>query len=155
MKRKSNLLLFFILFLPATVFAAVNINTADKATLISLNGVGEVKAQAIIDYREADGPFRVIEDIMKVKGIGPATFAAIKSGITVGDVVPTEAHEKETKIQASATPIAPESGSAIWAYLLGLFAVTILGVAATLYARAAQPQEATKPLADEFEIVDA
>lgn len=61
----------------------VNINTADKATLMTLQGIGEVKAQAIIDYR-ATTPFVVIEDIMNVSGIGTATFEAIKSQITVG-----------------------------------------------------------------------
>lgn len=62
----------------------VNINTASKSELMSLNGIGEVKAQAIIDYREANGQFSVIEEIMQVSGIGEKTFEKIKNRITVG-----------------------------------------------------------------------
>lgn len=52
----------------------VNINTADAATLAQgLKGVGTVKAQAIVSYRQQHGPFTRIEDLDKVKGIGPAT----------------------------------------------------------------------------------
>ena len=51
----------------------MNINTADVATLASLSGVGESKAQAIIDYREANGPFASIEALADVKGIGART----------------------------------------------------------------------------------
>lgn len=61
----------------------VNINSADLTTLESLNGIGEVIGQAIIDYRDENGPFKSIEDIQNVSGIGPATFADIKSDITV------------------------------------------------------------------------
>ena len=59
----------------------ININTADLALLMTLNGIGEVKAQAIIDYRETHGPFKTIEEIMKVKGIGLKTFEKIKDYI--------------------------------------------------------------------------
>lgn len=52
----------------------VNINSAGITELTSLSGIGEVKAKAIIDYRSANGPFSAIEDIVKVKGIGPKTL---------------------------------------------------------------------------------
>jgi competence protein ComEA len=48
-----------------------------------LPGIGDVKGQAIIDYREANGPFVVIEQIQNVLGIGPATFEKIKDLITI------------------------------------------------------------------------
>lgn len=51
----------------------VNINTADAATLASLNGIGESKAEAIIVYREANGPFESVEQLSEVKGIGSRT----------------------------------------------------------------------------------
>jgi len=56
----------------------ININTADLSELMLLNGIGEVKAQAIITYRENHGPFTIIEEIMKVSGIGLRTFEKIK-----------------------------------------------------------------------------
>ena len=62
----------------------ININTADSATLQTLNGIGPSKAQAIIDYRVQYGAFANIEDIMNVSGIGTATYNNIKDFITVG-----------------------------------------------------------------------
>ncbi len=59
----------------------ININTADMEELMRLNGIGEVKALAIIAYREQNGPFTQIEDLMKVSGIGEKTFAKIKDDI--------------------------------------------------------------------------
>ncbi len=54
--------------------AVVNINTAGLEELCTLSGIGIVKATAIINYREENGPFQSPEDLSKVKGIGPATL---------------------------------------------------------------------------------
>ena len=62
----------------------ININTADKAQLTMLTGIGATRAQAIIAYREENGPFAAIEDIMNVQGIKEGTFAKIKDEIVVG-----------------------------------------------------------------------
>lgn len=61
----------------------VNINTADVEMLCTLDGIGEGTAQKIIDYREANGCFETIEQIMEVSGIGKVTFAQISPMITV------------------------------------------------------------------------
>lgn len=61
----------------------VNINTASVSELSTLNGVGESKAQTIIDYRNTNGLFQTIEDIMNVPGFKEAAFAKIKESITV------------------------------------------------------------------------
>ncbi len=61
----------------------VNINTAGIKELSTLTGIGEAKAQKIIDYREANGGFKSIDEIMKVKGIGKATYEKFKANITI------------------------------------------------------------------------
>jgi competence protein ComEA len=61
----------------------VNINTASLEELDALAGVGPATAQKIIDYRLASGPFKTVDDIKNVSGIGDAKFAAMKDSITV------------------------------------------------------------------------
>lgn len=67
-----------------TVPGKININTADLATLMTLDGIGQVYAQRIIDYRNEHGPFADIADITNVPGIGTKRFEAIMDKITVG-----------------------------------------------------------------------
>lgn len=61
----------------------ININTASKDQLTTLTGIGEAKAQAIIDYRNTNGNFKNIDELLNVNGIGDAIFAKIKDYITV------------------------------------------------------------------------
>lgn len=61
----------------------VNINTANEAELQTLTGIGESRAQAIIDYREENGRFKSIEDIKNISGIGDKMFEKIKEHITI------------------------------------------------------------------------
>lgn len=61
----------------------VNLNTAGKEELMTLNGIGEAKADAIIRYREEFGGFQVIEDVMNISGIKESAFQKIKDKITV------------------------------------------------------------------------
>lgn len=61
----------------------VNINTADAATLETLNGIGEVLAAAIIAYRDEHGPFPSVDALEGVSGIGPATLEELRSQVTV------------------------------------------------------------------------
>ena len=68
---------------PALENGLVNLNTADVAALMTLPGIGESRAKAIISYREQHGAFAKIEDIMKVSGIKQAAFSKIKDKITV------------------------------------------------------------------------
>ena len=63
----------------------VDINQADAAELAAaLDGVGEVKAEAIVSYREEHGPFSSAEDLAEVKGIGPKTVEGNRENIAVG-----------------------------------------------------------------------
>lgn len=61
----------------------VNLNTAGKAELMTLGGIGESRAEAIIAYREKNGRFRSIEEIKKIEGIKEGIFGKIKEKITV------------------------------------------------------------------------
>lgn len=81
----------------AVAFAApVNVNTADAVSLAAnINGVGAKKAEAIIEYREANGPFKSVEDLQRVKGIGPKTIENNREVILLSDNV--EQAEKVTK----------------------------------------------------------
>lgn len=62
----------------------ININTAGVEELVTLNGIGEVKAREIVAYREQHGAYERIDQIQDVKGIGESTFAKIRDQITVG-----------------------------------------------------------------------
>lgn len=68
---------------PAVVDGKININSADAEQLDTLRGIGETMAQRIIKYREDNGPFETIEEIMKVSGIGESKFEDIKDFICV------------------------------------------------------------------------
>jgi len=63
----------------------IDINRADPWLLEALPGIGEVLAQRIVDYRSENDPFRRVEDLLQVSGIGEATFENIKNYITVLD----------------------------------------------------------------------
>ena len=80
-------ILVVMLALAGAVWAAeegkININTAPAEELMKLQGVGEAIAARIVEYREKNGPFEKIEDVMKVKGIGEKTFENIKERLAV------------------------------------------------------------------------
>lgn len=74
LKGLSAALLAATLLGPVALAGPVDVNTADAKTLArELDGVGMSKAQAIVDYRKANGPFKTAEDLTKVKGLGKKT----------------------------------------------------------------------------------
>ena len=81
------ILIIGMLLAPVFLMAAekINLNTATLEELMTLERIGPKHAQAIIDYRQTYGSFDKIEDIMKVKGIGPKTFEANKDKLAVGE----------------------------------------------------------------------
>lgn len=70
---------------PISAVELIDINTASVGELMELPGIGETRANAIIQYREENGPFRTTADIMQVKGIGEDTYMNMADYITAGE----------------------------------------------------------------------
>jgi competence protein ComEA len=73
--------LFLLMASTLTLFA-LDINTATKAELVKIKGIGEKKAERIIAYREEHGAFKSIDELKNVKGIGGKLVAVIKSEVS-------------------------------------------------------------------------
>src|SRR5439155_4115029 len=78
-----SLIVLALALLSQWAVAAVNLNTATKEELIALPGIGPAKAQAILDYRKANGAFKSVEELKDVKGIGAKRFEKLKPELTV------------------------------------------------------------------------
>jgi competence protein ComEA len=81
--KKLALALVMCFALSGFAAAAVNINTATKEELTSLKGIGDKRAQEIIDYRKKNGDFKSVDDLEKVPGIGPGIMKQIRSEVAV------------------------------------------------------------------------
>jgi len=88
--------------LPAS--AVVNINTATKDELIALPGIGPAKAQAILDYRKLNGPFKTVDDLKGVKGIGAKRLDKLRPELTVGPPAAKVATAAPAKADARPAP---------------------------------------------------
>ncbi len=82
--KKIYFALLFILLFAAAAFAALDLNTATKEQLDGLPGIGPKKAEAIVQYRAEKGPFKSVEQLKEVSGIGEKIFQGIKNEVTVG-----------------------------------------------------------------------
>lgn len=109
------LLALGLLLCSGIAFAAVNINTATKDELTSLPGIGPAKAQAILDYRKAHGPFKTVEELKDVKGIGAKRFEKLKPELAVSGPTTTKSTAGEGKgggVRKTAAPVVPAKASA-------------------------------------------
>ena len=81
----KQLLVAFIAFFAffGIAAAAVNLNTASKAELETVKGIGPQKAEAIVEYRKRNGPFKKVDDLKKVNGFGDKSVAKMHSELTV------------------------------------------------------------------------
>ena len=96
--KKTILSLLLTLLLSFSAFAAVNINTASKAELQTLNGIGASKASAIIKYRSTNGNFKSVDDLSNVKGIGPQIIKKIGNDAAVSGKTTVVTKEKTKKV---------------------------------------------------------
>jgi len=106
--KKVLMLLVSMALVAFNAVAAVNINTATQAQLETLNGIGPVKAKAIIDYRTKNGPFKKIEDLDSVPGIGQGVLGKIKGDVTLTGPTTVKAEAKPADKKAEpAKPATP------------------------------------------------
>jgi len=114
------------LLISTAALATVNLNSATKDELVALPGIGPSKAQAIIDYRTQNGPFRSVDEIRKVRGIGEKLFQQIKPELTIagsgaraavaqaparGDAKPDAKADTRAPTRSGAGAIAREDGA--------------------------------------------
>lgn len=87
MQILRKLVVLVLLGLSVTVLAGgeVDINTADKETLMTLSGIGESFAQKIINYRERNGGFKTVQELTNIRGIGQALVEKHSDILTAGD----------------------------------------------------------------------
>lgn len=111
MKRISFALLL-VLLSSAAAFAGLDLNTATKEQLDTLPGIGVVKAESIIKYRQEKGPFTSIEQLKEVSGIGEKIFQNIKGDIVVNPPAVDEKKTAEPAQPAAAATAKPEAAAA-------------------------------------------
>ena len=104
------------LLISTAALATVNLNSATKDELVALPGIGPSKAQAIIDYRAQNGPFRSVDEVRKVRGIGEKLFQQIKPELTIAGSGPraavAQAPARDTKPDTKADSRAPSRSGA-------------------------------------------
>ena len=95
--KKFLLALVTLFAFSGLTMAAVNINTANQKELESLKGIGPVKAKAIVDYRAKHGPFKAIDDLEKVEGVGKATLEEMRHDVTLSGATKVVEQKKDEK----------------------------------------------------------
>lgn len=89
--NKLLLVLIALFAFSGMALAAVNLNTASKDELTSVKGIGPVKAQAILDHRKKNGPFKSVDGLKEVKGFGDKSVNAVRAELSVGEAAPAQA----------------------------------------------------------------
>jgi len=87
MKKLLMVLIAFFAF-SGMATAAINLNSASKAELETVKGIGPQKAEAILDYRKKNGPFKKVDDLRNVSGFGDKSVENMRSELTVDAAAP-------------------------------------------------------------------
>ncbi len=91
-----------LLFATGAAFAnSIDINTADAKSLEELKGIGPAKAQAIVDYRTQNGPFKSVDDLQKVPGIKAATVDKNRDLAVVASGGPTKSAKADKPVKST------------------------------------------------------
>ena len=87
MQILRKLVVLILLNLPAALIAGeeVDINTADKETLMTLSGIGEAFAERIVEYREENGGFKAVQELTNIRGIGQTLVEKNRDVLTVSE----------------------------------------------------------------------
>lgn len=86
MKQLVKAITLSCFFLFSSLAWSIDINSADAATLASeLKGVGEKRAEAIVQYRKEHGPFKSVDDLLNIKGIGPVMLEKNRSKLSISE----------------------------------------------------------------------
>lgn len=81
--KRVLFLIFAFLSSISLAYAAVNINTATVGELEAVKGLGPSKAKAIVDYRAKNGPFKAVDELKNVKGLGEKSVAKLKNELSI------------------------------------------------------------------------
>lgn len=96
-----------LMLLSGLVSAAVDLNTATVADLEKVKGLGPVKSKAIIEYRDKNGPFKSVDDLKGVKGIGVKTIEKLRPELSVGGEAPAAPVAPPVVAPKSVAPVPP------------------------------------------------
>ena len=104
-------LILSLLPVGAALAGPVNLNSADAATLArELDGIGPAKAQAIVEFRQKNGPFRSPEDLLKVDGIGERVLEQNRGNIRLNGTAAAPAPAGKSAPKPASKPAAPAAG---------------------------------------------
>jgi competence protein ComEA len=95
--KKLLLSLFVSLAFSGFSYAAVDLNTATKAELEAVTGIGPSKADAIVEYRKNNGPFKKVDDLKEIKGFGDKSVDKLRDEVTVNSAAAKPAEKTAKK----------------------------------------------------------
>lgn len=105
--KKLLLILASVLAFCSSAMAAINLNTATQQELESLNGIGPAKAKAIMDYRAKQGPFKTVDELKNVPGIGDKTLEKLRKDIAVSGKSAAPTAKPAAPAKAGSSPVVP------------------------------------------------